>query len=55
MHTWTCVFLQFVLERDGAACALSAADIISHQDSNLGVGLTEQDLRVSNMRIDFGK
>jgi hypothetical protein len=50
-----CLLLQFVLERNGAACSLSAADLISHQDSNLAVGLTEQDLRMGNMRIDFSK
>jgi hypothetical protein len=48
-------FVQFVLEQDGAACSLSAADIISNQDSSLGAGLREQDLRVGNMRIDTGK
>jgi hypothetical protein len=54
-HGLLLLLLQFVLERGGAACSLSAADIIAHQDSALGVALAEQDLRVSNMRIDFGK
>ncbi|KAF6255395.1 hypothetical protein COO60DRAFT_216694 [Scenedesmus sp. NREL 46B-D3] len=46
---------QFVLERGEAACALSAADVAGHQDSSLGAGLSEQDLRVSSMKIDCGK
>uniref|UniRef100_A0A383VVF6 HD/PDEase domain-containing protein n=1 Tax=Tetradesmus obliquus TaxID=3088 RepID=A0A383VVF6_TETOB len=46
---------QFVLERGAAACSLPAADVIAHQDSSLGVYLSEGDLRLSNMSIDCGK